>query len=388
MEAIPLDIAARRYWVSTLGRIVNPVLSHLANGSLKKKMPVESAGGFHEERAKYAHLEAFGRVVAGISAWLALGGDDTGEGQLRRTYIDLVSQGLAIATEPSSGDFMNFTQGRQPLVDAAFLAQGLLRGYDTLWQPLDHPTKMGVLRALRSTRAIKPAYSNWLLFTAVIEAFFLRAGEEWDPVRIDYAVKKHLEWYEGDGTYGDGPDFRWDYYNSYVIQPMLLDVLRELVDHDIEDPAVYSLAFERAKRYATIQERMVSPDGTFPPIGRSLAYRCGAFHLLSQLALMDELPDDVPPPQARSVLTAVIYRMMEAPGTFDADGWLTIGFYGHQPSIGETYISTGSLYLCTTAFLPLGLAADNPFWTLPPADWTQKRIWSGEDVKPDRAHSE
>jgi hypothetical protein len=37
---------------------------------------------------------------------------------------------------------------------------------------------------------------------------------------------------------------------------------------------------ERAKRYAAVQERMIGPDGTFPPIGRSLAYRCGAFHLL------------------------------------------------------------------------------------------------------------
>ena len=76
-------------------------------------------------------------------------------------------------------------------------------------------------------------------------------------------------------------------------------------------------------------------------------------------------------------MTAVIRRMMEAPGTFDKDGWLSIGFVGHQPFIGETYISTGSAYLCTAGLLPLGLPRDDPFWTLPPEDWTAKRLWGG-----------
>jgi hypothetical protein len=76
---------------------------------------------------------------------------------------------------------------------------------------------------------------------------------------------------------------------------------------------------------------------------------------------------------------------MDAPGTFDAKGWLQIGLCGHQPSIGETYISTGSLYLCSEAFLPLGLPADDPFWLAPTEDWTAKKIWSGQDVKVDHA---
>ena len=31
-------------------------------------------------------------------------------------------------------------------------------------------------------------------------------------------------------------------------------------------------------RYAAVQERLIAADGSFPPIGRSIAYRCGAFH--------------------------------------------------------------------------------------------------------------
>ena len=77
--------------------------------------------------------------------------------------------------------------------------------------------------------------------------------------------------------------------------------------------------------------------------------------------------------------------MIEAPGTFDADGWLTIGFCGHQPSIGETYISTGSLYLCAVGLLPLGLPPSDPFWQAPAADWTSKKAWGGQDLPADHA---
>jgi hypothetical protein len=122
---------------------------------------------------------------------------------------------------------------------------------------------------------------------------------------------------------------------------------------------------------------MISPEGTFPPIGRSLAYRCGAFHSLAHVALLEKLPASVTPASVRCALTAVIRRTLEMPGTFDGSGWLRIGFCGAQPEIGEHYISTGSLYLCAAAFLPLGLGPDNPFWQ-GEASWTSKLAWSGE----------
>jgi hypothetical protein len=79
-------------------------------------------------------------------------------------------------------------------------------------------------------------------------------------------------------------------------------------------------------------------------------------------------------------MTAVIGRTLGAAGTFDENGWLRIGLAGHQPALAEGYISTGSLYLCSTGLLPLGLPADDPFWTEPPADWTAKKIWAGGDA--------
>jgi hypothetical protein len=261
----------------------------------------------------------------------------------------------------------------------------LIRGFNQLWQPLDEKTKKNLIDSLKSTRSIKPGYNNWLLFSAMIEAFMLKSGNEWDSLRIDFAIKKHLEWYKGDGIYGDGPEFHWDYYNSFVIQPMLLDITKILVEHGYEKEELYLLILNRAKRYAAIQERLISPEGTFPAFGRSLAYRFGAFQLLSQISLLNQLPEELTPGQVRSALSAVIHRMINAPGTFDRDGWLTIGFCGHQPGIGETYISTGSLYLCTTAMVALGLPALNNFWTSPSADWTARKAWKGADLKNDHA---
>lgn len=73
--------------------------------------------------------------------------------------------------------------------------------------------------------ALRPGYSNWLLFSAMVEAALSLMGSWWDPMRIDYAVRTMNIWYKGDGLYGDGPPFHWDYYNSFVIQPMLLNIL-------------------------------------------------------------------------------------------------------------------------------------------------------------------
>jgi hypothetical protein len=375
----------RDYWLSVLKRLTEPVLTNLAEDRLKESMPVEVAPGGGSDRRNYSHLEAFGRLLAGISPWLELDTLTGAEGQLRNKYADLARRCLTVATNPKSRDFMNFNKGGQPLVDAAFLAHGILRAPRELWQKLDARTQSNIVEALKSTRVIKPGFSNWLLFSAMIEAALSSMGQQWDQMRVDYAVRQHEQWYKGDGVYGDGPDFHWDYYNSFVIQPMLIDVLGAVSKSAPEWDGVYKNVRARARRYAVIQERLISPEGTFPAIGRSITYRFGAFQLLGQMALKRQLPAELSPGQVRSAMTAVIRRMIEAPGTFDSSGWLTIGFAGHQPNLGERYISTGSLYLCAVGLLPLGLPSDDPFWSTPPADWTAKKIWSGQNINADHA---
>jgi hypothetical protein len=376
----------RAYWLTVAQRLAEPVLTNLAAATLRARMPVEEAEG--AGRRSVSHLEAFGRLLAGIAPWLELPPDATPEGRLRARYTDLARRALAVAVDPSSADAMNFTKDRQPLVDAAFLAHGLLRAPRALREGLDAATRANLVRALESTRVIVPAFSNWLLFSATVEAGLFALEAPWDRVRVDYALRQHAQWYKGDGAYGDGPTFHWDYYNSFVIHPMLLDVLAAVGDDSEAWKAMREPEARRAQRYAAVQERLISPEGTFPAIGRSIAYRFGAFQLLAQIALRRELPAEVSPAQVRGALTAVIRRSIEAPGTFDEAGWLRIGFAGHQPGVGERYISTGSLYLCAAGLLPLGLPAADPFWSDPPQPWTAQKAWSGQPFPIDHALSE
>jgi hypothetical protein len=373
----------RDYWLATLRRVVDPVLQSAATGTIKSRMPLEQATG--ADRRSVTHLEAIGRVLAGIAPWLELEDDSTAEAVTRKEYRRQAVAAIASIVDPASPDHLNFTTDRQPLVDAAFLAQGLLRAPRALANALPAGTKRQLIEALESTRVIAPGFNNWLLFSATIEAALLRLGARWDPMRVDYAVRQHEQWYKGDGAYGDGPEFHWDYYNSFVIHPMLLDVLDACGNENAAWRDARPRAMSRARRYAAVQERMIAPDGSFPPIGRSLAYRCGAFHLLAQMALRHTLPDGVSAAQVRSALTSVIRRTLGADGTFDPGGWLRIGLCGHQPGAGETYISTGSLYLCSVAFLPLGLAPADEFWASSAEPWTSRRAWSGQPFPLDHA---
>ena len=376
----------RTYWIETMLKIADPVLEALVNKKLKSAMPVEARSGKEAEREKVTHLEAVSRLYSGMAPWLALGEDASEEGKLRGKYAELVRQGLSSIVDPDSPNFLNFTgkEGNQPLVDAATLAHALIRAPQQLISKLDEKSRKNLAAALKNTREIRPHFNNWLLFSAMIEAALKKMDEDWDAVRIDYALRTVAQWYLGDGMYGDGPDFHWDYYNSLVIHPWLLDILEVLDEQDVWYKEFYQKQVKRAQRYGEILERLISPEGTYPAIGRSLAYRFGAFHALSHLAMKKMLSDKLSPAQVRSGLTAVIQRTMQAPDTFDKNGWLTIGFYGHQPAIAESYISTGSLYACALVFLPLGLPQDDPFWASPSENWTAKKVWSGENIPNDK----
>ena len=376
----------RAQWIAIVERVSQPVLEAISQQKLRATMPVEAKPGDTEARRQSTHLEAVGRLLSGLAPWLeAAPGNDPNEEKLRSRYREWARLAILYGTDPKSPDALNFGTNQQSLVDAAFLALAVVRAPNELWAGLDGATKANLVRALADTRKLQPGFNNWLLFSAMIEACFCKYGQPCDADRIDYALRQIDEWYKGDGAYGDGPHFHWDYYNSFVIQPFLLNVL------DAVEPVTKRWNFLRepmqlrARRYAAIQERLISPEGTFPPIGRSLAYRFGVLQHLAEMSLRRDLPEGVHPAQVRAAMTAVMTRMISAPGTFDSQGWLTIGFAGHQPNIGEGYISTGSLYLCSAAWLPLGLPPTDEFWSGPPQPWTAKKAWSGVDIPTDHA---
>ncbi len=369
-------IAIRKEWLEKMLQIVSPVLDALETGTLHECLPLD----FHHERSKFAPLEAFGRSILGIAPWLELDSSelDDEERALQKIYREKVRVCLDQCSNPDSKDFMQFNEGDQPLVDAAFLAHALVRAPKQLGELLPEKTKNNLADALRSSRTITAHNCNWIFFSAMVEAGLYVLGQDYDLMRILYPIRQFQDWYLGDGVYGDGPDFHWDYYNSFVIQPMYVDLVNMFEDKHPEIAAVRPKVLERAARHASVLERMISPEGSYPIIGRSICYRFGAFQLLSQCALQHRLEEHLSPAGVRTALTAVLRRTMDDISIFDEEGWLLPGIIGEQAELAEEYINIGSLYLCSAIFLPLGLNPEDDFWANGDDAWTAKKIWLGE----------
>jgi len=375
----------RQFWVETLVKIASPVLSNMSRGELAKNMEVELSPAWDNRDKRVTYMECFGRLMAGIASWLTLPDDDSAEGKQRKHLHQQALASYTHAVDPASPDYLLWRRESQPLVDAAFIAHSFLRAPKALWEPLDAKTKQRYIEEFTNLRRVKPSYSNWLLFAGIIEAFLLSIGENFDPMRIDLAIKKTNEWYVGDGWYSDGVNFHFDYYNSYVIQPMLTDILDVWTKTGKARREEYDLALKRMQRYADFMERLISPEGTFPAFGRSVTYRMGAFQPLAQVALLEKLPEGTTNGQVRAALTAVMKKVFSMPGTFSSTGWLQLGFAGHQPNIADSYSNNGSMYLTSLVFLPLGLAENHDFWTAKPEAWTSVKAWSGLPFKKDYA---
>ena len=85
------------------------------------------------------------------------------------------------APDSASPDRLNFSEGQQPLVDAAFLALALLRAPRELWEELDARVRDNLVAALRETNRFKPGANNRVLFASTIKAVFRRFELEYDP---------------------------------------------------------------------------------------------------------------------------------------------------------------------------------------------------------------
>jgi len=382
----------RAYWVALLDKIATPVLGNMSKGELRLNMKLATSPTWENRNTQVAYMEAIGRLLVGIAPFLDLPDDlssieSTKETAVRNRLKKQSLQSLTNAVDPTNADYLYWgtPKDKQPLVDAAFIAQALLTAPNTLWEPLNQKAKENFIKEFTLLRQIEPPNNNWVLFAAMIESFLLFIGEPFDAVRIDKAIQKIESWYVGDGWYSDGEKFHFDHYNGYVIQPMLVEVLRINVLKNRIPSKQYELAYKRMQRYASFQERYISPEGTFLVVGRSSTYRVGAFQPLAKLALDNQLPAPIEPAQVRCALTAV-FKNMFIPSTFTKEGWLTLGLVGdQQAAIADYYSNTGSMYLTSLAFLPLGLPANAAFWANPFTSWTQKKAWSGAPFQKDYA---
>lgn len=386
----------RKYWSELLYKIAEPVLSNMAKGELSRNMEVEVSPTWDGRDQKVTYMECFGRLMSGLAPWLSLSDDNSDEGKKRKQLREWALKSYAHAVNPDSPDYLLWRNEGQPLVDAAYIASSFLRASKQLWEPLDDTTKERYIKEFQQLRRVDPPNTNWLLFSAMVETFLMTVDAEYDMYRIHSAIRTIKDWYVGDGWYSDGPRFSFDYYNSYVIQPMYIQVLEVLVEKEImlRDKSLQdvrdnlTVAKKRMQRFGILLERFISPEGTFPLFGRSMTYRLGVFQPLSLLSWKQDLPAGLPEGQVRYALTTVMKRLFSVDGNFNDKGFLRLGFAGHQPDLADWYTNNGSMYLTSEVFLPLGLPADHSFWTSTPLDWTSKKAWAGQDFPKDKAIKE
>lgn len=381
------EVAEREFWCGALYDMAKPILLPMSEGKLKVEMELELSPAWNNRDPNVTYMEAFGRLMMGLAPWLALPDDDTAEGKQRKELKEWSLKSLANAVDPKNTDYLGWRGHGQVLVDAAFLAFGLLQAYDALWVPLDEVTKQRYIEEFTQLRRINPPYNNWLLFSATVETFLNKANASGDDYRIVSALRKINEWYVGDGWYSDGTHFAFDYYNSFVIQPMYVVCLEQATKRipGFVPKKMYETGVKRMQRFGSLLERMISPEGTFPVFGRSITYRAAVLQPLGLLALRGELPQELTNGQVRAAMTAVLKNMFSDKRNYNGKGYLILGFNGSQPNVSDYYTNNGSLYLTSLGFLPLGLPASHPFWTDEAQPWTSKKAWEGVEFPKDHA---
>jgi len=334
-------------------QIVNPLLDAWKSGGLVAKL--ESGDFGRKDRLKFAALESVARIFYPLCQAYPDG-----------KFLDQgILDALGRSLQPNHADSFNWDKGEQPLVDAAILASGFLLNPEIFEKKLTPQIQAGLIEGWRKSMSIKPFESNWLLFAAMVEAAIQKWDKPFKPEAITKAYTKFEEWNVGDGQYSDGPRFHSDYYNSIIIHPFLLTL--DHLGHGL--PEEKEKRMKRAQRYGQILMRMVTEDGWFPPVGRSLCYRGGVFHHLAFLARMGFLPGNLSPALVRQTLDQIIRKTLQIKPSGKMEdklfqnGVLRPGLFDIEPQLAEIYIGPASLYLCTWAFLPLGLGENHMYWT-------------------------
>ena len=390
------QLSDREYWCEQAYKMAQPVLENMAKGELQKNMQTEFSPSFDNRNRKVVYMETFGRLMAGIAPWLALPDSAFGSSAAEQKELAQVRQlrEWALASyknsvDPESPDYLCWGVAGQNLVDAAYIAESFIRAYDALWMPLDKVTKERYIKEFKKLRSIEPPYTNWFLFSSTIESFIAKAAglREYDDFRVMMTIRKVEEWYVGDGWYADGPVFAFDYYSSYVFHAMYLETLQNMIDARantrLEYRKYYDRALKRAQKFSIILERFISPEGTFPVIGRSTPYRMAAMQPLALMAWYQTLPRELSNGQVRAALMQVMHRMYDQQQNYNEGGFLTIGFCGHQPETADWYTNNGSLYMTSLSLMPLGLPASHDFWTCKAEPWTQVKAWGGQPFPKD-----
>jgi hypothetical protein len=370
----------RKLWLDNMLDIVELPLSCMSklefNKFILQKSPIESA----DRDPNMGYLECFARTFAGISPWIALEKiNDESEFKKQQMILEYVKQCFE-NTIPYFDETFNLFSVEQSIVECSYICYGFIISKNKIWDMLNEKIQNNLICLFRKVRLNIKEYHigcNWYLFHGIIEAFFKLIHNDYNLEFLEEMISTVNNWYCGDGFYFDGDrKFKIDYYNSYVIQPFFIEILKIFYSNTKNDIVNDSIndAISRCTKHSEFLERIIGHDGSYPPLGRSVIYRFASFHLVSYCIYNETISERHSYGQLRNALTKVLTKI-SSKDIFNKDGFLALGFNAQQESISDYYSNSGSCYLTVLGFLPLGLNEDHIFWTDSYRYFTQEACW-------------
>ncbi len=349
-------------------RIVTPVLNTFASKTFKTTFVQQVAVPKYIRPVSAAYVEAFCRTFMSVAPFF-----ESSEAP------DICELMLAAWKSVIDGSYLTSDEwkcGDQLLVEAANLVYGFLL-YPKSWSALPTLTQNKIFDILLTASAITPHKNNWYLFKCAVDIFLHKHGKLGSIRHVFQLLNEFEAWYVGDGWYKDGPAFKMNYYNSYVILPFSYIIYNYLRRIQSQLQTRFEVVCKRIQRHAEWLERLISIDGTFPIFGRSVVYRTAVFHALVFCAVHVGLPPSLSHGQIRRGLGLVHTKMWSSGYTqFDPNGFLHLGFIGSQPWVADSYSNNGSCYFTVLSFSVYSLPSTHPFWTADEKPITQERAWT------------
>ncbi|WP_194926520.1 DUF2264 domain-containing protein [Catenulispora pinisilvae] len=286
------------------------------------------------------------------------------------------ARGLAAAMTPEGPDrwgraigvneIQQWNGTPQPIVEAANLAFGLAICRAQVWDRLEDKLRDQTAEWLTHHCVKHGSDNNWLLFTAVIEAFLVWAGYDVPGGHAQADVDLFESWYLGDGWYNDGPispttrhGNRVDHYNSWVIHPFLWQWY-QMSDQPADRRDQY---LRRLGEFADSYALLFAADGSSLHQGRSMTYRQAVLGGLWTAGLAGV--GSAAAGATRRLASGVLRRFTLDRGV-GVDGPPSLGWSAAEfLPMCQGYSGPGSPYFAGMGFLGLAAPADHPLWTEP-----------------------
>ncbi|MFH8492960.1 DUF2264 domain-containing protein [Streptomyces coeruleorubidus] len=348
----PLTGWTRAHWEAIADRLLDALTPYASPGLAQYRLPgpPSHSGPWSDG------LEGFARSFL-LAAFRIAGSGGQGVSGLIERY----AAGLTAGTDPRSPDhWPPITDRSQPMVEAASLAIALHETRPWIWDRLDDRVRQRVAGWLGGFVGAVVNDSNWRLFQVITEEFLASVGAPHSRSEIDAGLARLEDWYRGDGWYTDGDGRKFDYYNAWALH--LYPVLWARIAGPRADPRLVAEHRTRLRSFLHDHQHFFGADGAPVHQGRSLTYRFATAAPLWAGVLADATP--LPPGRTRRLASGALKHFAER-GVPDAQGLLTLGWYGPFLPVTQRYSGPASPYWASKAFLGLLLPADHPVWTAP-----------------------